>query len=509
MHVPDPFSICELIPDSTQLLDHPDYNLAVQHGVETTRLLSNLGYQVPHSALDSYNWPGKYKPFEHQRIMTDFLCSNPRAFNLSEMGTGKTAGTLWAADALMKAGEVKRALILSPLSTIDRVWKHDIFDVLMHRHAVVVHGTREYRMRMLKVAADFYILNHDGVIIEEVADYIRRRKDINLVIIDEASMFRNRGTRKYKQLIKMIREDMRVWLLTGTPCPNSPTDAWALARMIAPQRVPAYFSEFERITMRKISRFKWAPAEGAYDIAYQAMQPAVRFKKAECLDLPPVTYQDRECEMTKEQKVAFERMRQIMIAEMGDKQIMAANAADKVGKLRQILCGAVKNPETEEYVPLPHSPRLSVLLECIEEAAAKVIVIVPFKGIIQFLEKEVSKHHSCAVVNGDVTPRKRDEIFRQFKQEPNPHVLLCHPKVMAHGLNLTEADTLIFYAPIYSNDEFQQVTERFNRAGQTRKMTIVKIGAHKLEWQIYDVVDRKKATQENILNLYKSITNGE
>ena len=68
---------------------------------------------------------------------------------------------------------------------------------------------------------------------------------------------------------------------------------------------------------------------------------------------------------------------------------------------------------------------------------------------------------------------------------------------------------LIFYAPIYSNDEFQQVTERFNRAGQTRKMTIVKIGAHKLEWQIYDVVDRKKATQENILNLYKAVVNGE
>jgi 4-aminobutyrate aminotransferase-like enzyme len=82
----------------------------------------------------------------------------------------------------------------------------------------------------------------------------------------------------------------------------------------------------------------------------------------------------------------------------------------------------------------------------------------------------------------------------------------CHPKVMAHGLNLTEADTLVFYAPIYSNDEYQQVTERFNRAGQTRKMTVVRIAAHPIEWKIYGVVDGKKTTQDNILNLYNSIT---
>ena len=147
------------------------------------------------------------------------------------------------------------------------------------------------------------------------------------------------------------------------------------------------------------------------------------------------------------------------------------------------------------------------MLEAIESASAKVLVIVPFKGIINDLAKELNKHHSCAVINGDVSPRVRDKIIVDFKTQADPHVLLCHPKVMAHGLNLTEADTLIFYAPIYSNDEFQQVTEHFNRAGQTRKMTIIRIAAHPLEWDIYRMVDNKKLTQDNILNLYKSVTN--
>jgi SNF2 family DNA or RNA helicase len=422
------------------------------------------------------------------------------------MGVGKSAAALWAADYLMKAGKVQRALILTPLSTVDRVWKNDIFDVLMHRVAVVVHGTREQREKALNANADFYILNHDGVAIDWIVDHVRRRPDIGLVIVDEASMFRNHQTKKYKSLTKMIREDMRLWLLTGTPCPNAPTDAWALARLINPLKVPTFFGSFKRQTMVQMSQFKWAPRPDAYNTAYEAMQPAVRFKKADCLDLPPVMTEDRQCGLTDEQKEAFQTMRAHMIAEAKQRQITAVNAADKINKIRQILCGAVKDPKTEDYVTLPHSPRTNVLLEAIEQASAKVLVVVPFKGIINELAKEVQKHYSVAVLNGDVTPKMRDKIIRAFKETPDPHVLLCHPKVMAHGLNLTEADMLIFYAPIYSNDEFQQVTERFNRAGQTRKMTIIRIAAHPVEWQIYKLVDNKKVTQENILSLYEAVT---
>lgn len=504
LKVEDPFAIRELLPKS-KVLPHPDYNIAIKHTPESVRVLRNVGFDVPTPMSTSYTWPGKYKPFAHQRVMAEFLASHQRAFNLSEMGVGKSAAALWAADYLMSQGSIQKAVILSPLSTLERVWKQDIFDVLMHRRAAVVHGTRADRMDALKKNVDFYILNHDGVKIQDVAAEIRRRDDIGLVIVDEGSMFRNADSQKHKSLMRMLRPDMRLWWLTGTPCPNAPTDAWAQARIVSPEKVPPYFGSFKRQTMMQVTQFKWAPRPDAYTLAYDAMQPAVRFKKADCLDLPPVVTVDRQAQMTKEQFNAFTTMRNEMVAEAKEQQITAVNAADKINKLRQILCGSVKNPETDEYVTLPHGPRTEVLLECIEQASAKVLVIVPFKGIIQSLEKELSKHYSVGVLNGDVSPKNRDRIIREFKQTADPHILLCHPKVMAHGLNLTEADTLIFYAPIYSNDEFQQVTERFNRTGQKRKMTIVRIAAHALEWQIYKMVDAKRETQDNILSLYKSI----
>lgn len=501
----DPFSIREKIPQS-KLIDHEDYNIAVRFTPEAAHTLQGLGIEVPHPIHVSYTWPGKYKPFAHQKVMTEFLVSHNRCFNLSEMGVGKSASALWAADYLMTQGLIKKALILSPLSTLERVWKQDIFDVLMHRRAVVLHGAREKRMDSLDQDVDFYILNHDGVAIPAICDAIRARIDIGLVILDEASMFRNASTRKYKALTRMLKSDVRLWLLSGTPCPNAPTDAWALARLVDPSRVPPFFGAFRRQTMYELGRFKWSPKPDAYVTAYEAMQPAVRFKKADCLDLPPVTMQDWEAPLTKEQRDAFASMRKEMIAEAKEKEITAVNAADKINKLRQILCGVIKDPASDTYLPIPHEPRTGVLLQALESASAKVIVIVPFKGIIRNLEKEISKSYSVGVLNGDVTPKKRNEIVDAFKNQPDPHVLLCHPQVMAHGLNLTEADTLVFYAPIYSNDQFQQVVERFNRKGQTRSMTVIRIGAHKLDWEIYKAVDSKRTTQDNILSLYHSIT---
>jgi len=504
MHVPEPMLIRGIIPQS-KILDHADYNVAVRHTIDSVRILRNMGYDVPAPIRTNYRWPGRYKPFAHQRDMAEFLTLNTRAFNLSEMGVGKSAAALWAADWMMENNVIKKALILSPLSTLERVWANDLFDVLMHRRVATVYGDRKQRLEALSRDADFYILNHDGLAVAGVLEAIRTNPDINLVIIDEASMFRNAATRKYKLLVKMLRDDMRLWLLTGTPCPNAPTDAWALARLVNPSKVPQFFGAFRNMTMYKATQFKWATKTEAYTIAFEAMQPAIRFKKADCLDLPPVITMSRQSTLTKEQEAAYKSMLNFMIAEAKEQQITAVNAADKINKLRQILCGVVKDTETGEYVEIPHEPRVEVLLEAIESASAKVIVVVPFKGIINTLQKKISKYYSCAILNGDVSPKKRNETIRAFKETPDPHVLLCHPKVMAHGLNLTEADTLIFYAPIYSNDEFQQVTERFNRAGQTRKMTIVKLGSHPLDWKIYRMVEDKRLTQEGILGLYNSI----
>lgn len=501
LRVKDSSTIRAAIP-KCKLINIQGHNLAVHHGIDEVKVLRNIGIEAPSPILHHYKWPGRYVPFAHQKDTSAMLTLNKRAFVLNETGTGKSKSALWAADYLMNIGQVHKCLIVAPLSTLERVWMEEVFSTLMHRNAVVLHGNKERRVQRLESDVAFYIINHDGLAV--MKKELKARKDIDLIICDEYATYRNGATTKFKVLREILTPEIQMWGMTATPCPNAPTDAWALTRLISPERVPEHFGTFKRETMIQVSQYKWVPKHESYDIAFSAMQPAVRYRKADCLDLPPVVTEERDCGTTPEQQKAYDRMRIDMVAQAAiGIQVSAVNAADQISKLRQILCGVIKNGD--EYITLPHGPRLEVLLECIQEAAAKVIVVVPFKGILRVLEEEVSAHYTCAVLNGDVSPNNRNKIITAFKADKDPHVLLCHPQVMAHGLNLTEADVCIFYAPIYSNDQFQQVVERFNRPGQTRKMTVIRIGGNKLEWDIYEMLDKKQDNQATILDMYKRI----
>lgn len=502
----DPFEIRGLIPQS-RTLDHPDWNVAVRWTDDTAQLLRNMGFDAPYRPR---NWPGIYQPEPHQLEMINFQLAHKRCFNLSEMGTMKTAPALWAADLLMKQGKVRKALIVTPLSTVRGVWLQEIFDVCMHRVAAVVHGTEEQRRKALDAPADFYIVNHDGIKITWLKNLLRKRKDIDLVIVDEGGEFRNK-TEKFKSLEFMIRSDQRVWWLTGTPCPNAPTDAWTQCQIINPGGVPAHMGTWKRMTMIQFSQFVWKPLKGSEKMVHAAMQPAIRFLKKDVQkNLPKVTTIKFDAPLTKEQINTYNDMKRDMSMDVGNHTITAVHAADQINKLRQVLCGVVKHPQTGDYLPIGFAPRLNVLRQIIDSASAKVVVIVPFKGIIQALAKELSKltpgrkQLKVGVLNGDVPIRQREKIIQDFKHG-GTDLLLCHPKVMSHGLNLTEADVTAFWAPIYSNDQFEQVIERFNRKGQTRPMTVARIGGHPLEWSIYKLVDEHRLAQKTILDLYKSV----
>jgi SNF2 family DNA or RNA helicase len=500
----DPSRVLIALPRLSRVIDADEGNVQIKHTLETTLRLNELGINVPSPILYQYGWPGKYTPFAHQQPMADFRIRNTKNLDLSDMGTGKTFAALWAADYLMSLGEVSKALILSPLSTLETVWQQDIFDVLMHRSCVVTHGDREYRLNAFGMDVDFYIANHDMIAHKEVAALVRKRKDIDLIILDEASFFRNSRNLTYKFFAWATEHKKRVWLMTGTPCPNAPTDAWALARLVCSARVPRFFGTFQRMTMKQVSQYKWHPINGHEKIVFDALQPAIRFRKSECMDLPPLTITNRRTKLTAEQEKSYKLMRDYMILQAKTTRITAVNAADAIIKLRQICCGAVKNGD-DSYETIDHSTRLNELIDTINEASAKVIVVVPFKGITRALETELAKHFSLAVLNGDVSIGARNRIIRAFKSGPDPRVLLCHPKVMAHGLNLTEADTTIFYAPIYSHDDYAQVIERFNRTGQTRKMTVVRISACSFEQDIYNLLDNRALNQDSILKLYERI----
>jgi SNF2 family DNA or RNA helicase len=478
--------------------------VAVKWGLKEAQTLASLGFaDVPSPIKRDYTWTGKFKPFAHQETTASFLTLHKKAFCFNEQGTGKTASVIWAADYLMKLGKIKRVLVLCPLSIMKSAWQKDLFTFAMHRSCSVAHGDAKQRKKIIDAGADFVIINFDGVgvVKDEIA-----AGGFDLIVVDEANAYKNPQTNRWKILAQLLQAtDPYLWMLTGTPAAQSPVDAFGLAKLVNPDNCPKYFGSFRDQVMMKVTAFKWAPRPGSDRIVHRALQPAIRFEKKDCLDLPEVTFIEREAPLTPQQRKYYNELKNEMLVEAAGEEISAVNAATKINKLLQISGGAVYT-DTREVIEFDVSNRLNAVLEVIEEASHKVLVFVPFTHTIELLRDHLTKHKiNCEVINGKVPLNKRSEIVEHFQTRPNPHVLIIQPQAASHGLTLTAADTIIWYAPVTSVETYLQANARINRPGQKNSMTIVHIKGSEVENRLYSMLQGNIKNHEKIIDLYREM----
>lgn len=498
LNLKNPERVTTLIPTAKPFEYKGQQLLAVPHKIDTVRTLRHLGHSVPSPIVTEYDWSGDNTPFNAQRQTADFLTMHPRAFVLSDMGTGKTLSTLWAFDYLRSLGIAKKLLVISPLSTLERTWGDEIFRHFPHLNFMVVHAAdAKKRKARLATDADVYLINHDGV--KTMRNDLIARTDIDTVVVDEIAAFRNGTSIRWKALYAVCAGRTRVWGLTGTPTPNEPTDAWAQCRIICPERVPKYFGAFRDATMVKESQFKWRPRQGATEIVAQAMQPSIRFARSDCIDLPECMTIYRHAEMSPEQEEAYNSMYKTLCMEFNNSQITASNEAIAMQKLVQIACGTPYSADGE-VVQLPVGDRIDIVREVITGANAKVIVFVPFTSTLDYVADELRKHYTVEVINGSVPKSKRDDIFHRFQRTPDPKVLVAQPAAMSHGLTLTAADVIVWFAPITSQEIYTQANARITRPGQKNTQLLVNIEGSPIERKMYKRLETKQRMEGALLS---------
>jgi SNF2 family DNA or RNA helicase len=442
-----------------------------------------------------------FEPFDHQRKTASFLVANHRAFCFNEQGTGKTASVIWAADQLMNAGIVKRVLIVCPLSIMQSAWQADLFKFAVYRSVDVAYGDAKKRAKIVQSRAQFIIINYDGL--TTIADELLNNDCFDLVVIDEANAYKNVQTKRWKLMNKLVRPSTRLWLLTGTPASQSPLDAYGLGKLCAPQKAPRFFGDYRESVMQQFSMYRWIPRPNAEQIVFDMLQPAIRFTKNECLDLPEVIHTSRYAPLTPSQRKYYKELKDQMLLEAAGEEISSVNAAAKMNKLLQISCGAVYS-DSGAVVEFDVSDRLKAIREVIDEASHKVLIFVPFKHTISMLNEYLKKEGiTCEVINGDVPVQARTRIFKDFQETKDPRVLVIQPQAASHGVTLTAANVVIWYAPVTSTETYLQANARINRPGQRNAMTIVHIEGSPIERKLYAMLQSNITNHEKVVDLYK------
>jgi SNF2 family DNA or RNA helicase len=502
--VPDCPASRAVLPAAVPL---PPGNLLVPHGMRETLLLRHVGFKVP-SPIMHYDFEGG-TPFDVQRKTVEMLVESPRAYVLNHMGTGKTRSALWAWRALFKWGLTQKVLVVAPLSTLHFVWAREAFSTIPGVRVQVLHGTRAQRLERLAVDADVYIINHDGV--KVIHEALSVRPDITCLIIDELAVYRNNSERS-KLMRKFAQRFDQIWGMTGAPMPNEPTDVWGQAKIVTPRTVPKYQSHARELLMIRINQYTWRPRPNAVNLAFQMLQPSVRYALDDVVELPPVIHRMIDVDLSSQQKKVYTKVLNELTVMVNNKQIVALNAGAAMGKLLQIAGGWVYT-KAPDFVRLDASARVSALIDLIESAEQKVIVFVPYRhmieGIASIFERlslfqRQDKTPDYAVVHGDTT--NREEIFTAFQNTDKFKFLLAHPGCIHHGLTLTRADTVIWYLPITSLEVYDQANARITRVGQLHKQQVLHLQATNVEKKIYRMLRTKQKIQNELLTLLEDST---
>jgi SNF2 family DNA or RNA helicase len=504
LYLRHPDRVTSVIPKSKVVGTHDGLHIVLVHwGYDECAVLKNIGIKnIPSPILRDYPWHGLYKPFAHQRETAAFLTMHKRAYCFNEMGSGKTCSVLWAADYLMTKGAVKRMLIVCPLSIMSSAWRADAFKSVMHRRVDVAYGSRAKRAEIIAGGAEIVVINFDGV--EIIANEIESG-GFDLIVIDEFNAYKNTQTKRWKVMNRLLKPHVAMWGLTGSPASQSPTDAYGLAKLMNPKSVPNFYGAFRDSVMYKLTQYKYIPRPGASDYVYKVLQPAIRFTKEECLDLPPRVYVTREVPMTAQQSKYYKLLKDEMLFQAAGEEVSAVNAAVNLGKLLQIASGAVYS-DTKEVVEFDCSGRLKAVEEIIEESSKKVIIFAVFKHNIQLLQTHLTKAgYTVDVIHGKIPPAGRTEIFDKFQTTPDPRVLVIQPKSASHGVTLTAANTIVWWNPTTSYETYIQANDRIHRAGQDAPCTVVHLTGSPVEERFYKALEHKGKMLDSIMELYKEV----
>ena len=508
--------------------------VAVPQTLRNSQVLRWLGHPVAPIMTD-YDWPiepGR-TPGEHQKLMANFMVTNPKCFNLSDPGTQKTLSALWAADWLMQQfpkGEC-RALIVGPLNVIETVWADALWSNFLGRRTFeICYGAADKRLKALARKADFSIVNIDGVgvgartyatdkhlrtsfVLDGFSKALAEDPDIKLVIIDEADGYVDSQTKRHKIARSVYAHMPYMWMMTGTPTSQRPDEAYGLGKMLNNAHGKSY-KQFRDETMIQVSMYVWKPKKEGVERAYQLLTPAIRFDLGEVWkNRPPLEGDDplatapprrHKIALTEEQQKAVQTLKSSLQIELrSGKKITPANEAVARGKLLQIILGAVYDENHKAHV-IDAEPRYAKIEEIIAQAERKVLIFCPLTSVVNLLYERLRKQWGVGVINGHVVPKARMAVISTYQKDPTNKVMIVDAQSVSHGINqFVVASDVIWVAPIDKTRLYIQGNRRVYRPGQTGAVVVHHITATALEEQMYARLKSNTSMQGLLLDMVK------
>ena len=393
----------------------------------------------------------KLRPY--QEVMINHLVSNASGGLFVEMGWGKTISMLKTLEII----EEGPTLLVAPIRVIQSVWRQEAEKWGVDLSFSLAYGTAKERSIAIEAKADIYLINPENLV--WLFDQKKLPK-FQVLVVDESSMFKNVGSKRFRKLRYKIKDFKRRYILTGTPTPNSLLELWPQIFMLDQgerlgKTAGAYKSRFFHPV--DYHGWKFEPNSGAKEIIYDRIKDLVIQQGGNLPGLPDFTYNQIRVSMDSKHKKFYDDIEEEAFATFGDTTITTANVATAMIKCRQIANGAFYDNDGKT-IKL-HTKKLEALEEIVTETGSPIIIVYNFRHELKIIQNKL-KEYKPVILNED-----KDAIEKW--NAGKIRILLLHPASGGHGINLQDGGhTIVWYGLTFSYEQFAQTIARIHRSGQ-------------------------------------------
>lgn len=437
-------------------------------------------------------WPFQLRIFTAARKMPHF------ALAPVVMGSGKTKMLIdVAADKFMRDDIDCVAVIAAPKG-VHRQWVETAIPRHMTKsvkwRAAVWKPTRKTpdevakpgRVRRLRIMAfnveAFSAESGRGA--KALRDFMKSGRCF--LIEDESSRIKTPGAERTKSILKLAPLAVCRAISTGTPITKGLEDLWAQYQFLDPSIIGMsnYFAFRNRYCVT-IPAYRGAGLGVVKIVGYRNMEEFVRkiapstfVVPKSALGLPAKRREELPVDITPGQRKLYNALRDQLVDDLLEHRIASpANAAVRLVRLQQILCGRAYEVSSNEDEPpvaksIP-SLRIPTLMTFLEDNPGPTVIWARFTNDILEIEAALAKAKLRAVTYYGATSDEGREAAKKAMCSGKADYFVSNPSVGGMGVDgLQEVcEQAIYYSSSFNREHRWQSEDRIDRIGKRSMST--------------------------------------
>jgi SNF2 family DNA or RNA helicase len=385
-----------------------------------------------------------------------------------EQGAGKTVSVIYAFDRLVDLNLIDLMVVVAPKSMVGE-WANAITEFMGDRYRVeIIEGSAAERARRADSGADVVVVNYEAVptVRDQLLLRLRRHPDRALLVVDESFAVKNPQARRTQDLETIRDWFARVWLLCGTPAPNSAHDIVAQVSLVD------FGTTFAEVNIPK-DRAQAVP------IVRRALDDRaiyLRNLKVDVLpNLPEKSLTRLTVELAPLQAQLYDAALGTLIEEieaLDDKQFLKQLGTYLAR--RMALLRITSNPagvfEQYDEVPAKLVALDELVRRLVEQDSEKLVIWSCFTASLDAIVRRYERFGAVRYDGAVTSVAERREAVRSFQNDPDTRIFVANPAAAGAGLTLHAARYAVYESFNNQAAQYLQSLDRIHRRGQSREV---------------------------------------